>query len=177
MNSASEPVILVGVDGSRASAAALRWAAAEARRRHAGLRVVRAWNPEFDAPYAPAGVRASAGQQRAAAGADLDAVMRAVFGSRVPAWVTVELVLGMAERVLVDRSAGADLLVLGSASPPTQTARSIGPVIRVCLSRARCPVVVCAADQPAIHHPAPGNGAARYPRPARALVPAPRSGT
>jgi nucleotide-binding universal stress UspA family protein len=37
-------VIAVGVDGSESAAAALRWAAAEARLRGARLRVVHAWN-------------------------------------------------------------------------------------------------------------------------------------
>jgi nucleotide-binding universal stress UspA family protein len=175
MNNARQPVVLVGVSGSRASAAALRFAAAEARRRHARLRVVRAWDQEFDAPYAPPGLRLTPAQQRVAAGASLAALVREAFGDRAPAWVTTELVHGVVERVLIDRSAAADLLVLGSAVPPGHTARSIGPVIRGCLSRARCPVVVCAADQPAIHPPTAGNGHVRFPRPARVLVPPPRS--
>jgi len=53
----------------------------------------------------------------------------------------------VAERVLVDLSAGADLLVLGSASGLTD-GRSIGPVIRGCLSRAHCPVVVVGPEGP-----------------------------
>jgi nucleotide-binding universal stress UspA family protein len=177
MNSPRQPVVMVGVSGSRASASALRWAAAEARRRHARLRIVRAWDPEFGAPYAPPGPRPTPAQQCAAAGAGLADLVRESFGERVPAWVTTELAQGVAERVLVARSGGADLLVLGSASPPAPLARSIGPVIRTCLSRARCPVVVCAADQPAIHRPAPGRSIARHPQRSRPLVSAPHSGT
>lgn len=171
------PVLVVGVSGSRASGAALRWAAAEARRRHARLRVIQAWDPEFGAPYAPSGQRTAPGQQREAAGASLTSQLRAAFGRQMPAWVTAELARGVAERVLVDRSAGADLLVLGSAAPPTPTARSVGPVVRACLSRSQCPVVICAADQPAIHPAAPARGRVRYPRPPRTHpVPTHRSG-
>ncbi|HEY5358787.1 MAG TPA: universal stress protein [Streptosporangiaceae bacterium] len=133
--------IVVGVSGSEASAAALRWAADEARRRHATLRVVRSWDAEFTAPYA-AGRHLTRGQQREAARAELSAQVRTALGSPCPAGVAAELAEGLAERTLVDRSAGAALLVLGSASPAAGTGRSIGPVVRACLRHAQCPVVV-----------------------------------
>jgi len=49
--------ILVGIDGSEASAAALRWAAAEARFRGLRLHVVYVRDPDEPelAPYAPLG--------------------------------------------------------------------------------------------------------------------------
>ena len=148
-----QPAIVVGISGSEASAAALRWAADEARRRHATLRVVRSWGAEFTAPYAPAGGRLTPGEQRAAAGAGLASQLRTAFGCVCPAGVAAELADGAAERTLVDRSAGADLLVLGSASPPGSSGRSIGrpvgPVVRACLGRAQCPVVVVCAGQQA----------------------------
>jgi nucleotide-binding universal stress UspA family protein len=149
MNMMNQPAVVVGVSGSRASAAALRWAVDEAKRRHALLRIVRCWEPEIHAPYAPVGGQLTRAQQREAASQGLAALIRAEFGTETPAGVTAELARGTAERTLVDRSAGADLLVLGSESPPTAAGRSIGPVIRACLSRAECPVVVCAADQAA----------------------------
>jgi len=141
--------VVVGVSGSRASVAALHWAIDEAQRRHAWLRIVRCWSPEQRAPYAPVDGQLTRTWQHEAARRALVTLVRAEFGTEPPAWVTAELAQGMAERNLVDRSAGADLLVLGSASPLTAAGRSIGPVIRACLSRAECPVVVCAADQPA----------------------------
>jgi nucleotide-binding universal stress UspA family protein len=57
----------------------------------------------------------------------------------VPGEVATELTEGGAGRTLVDVSADADLLVLGSGSP---AAESVGPVIRACLSHAHCPVVI-----------------------------------
>jgi len=134
--------VVVGVSGSPASAAALRWAAAEARRRHARLRVIRSWDPEFDAAALPPDVRMASARQQAAAALSLAGTMGDVFGPQAPDGVTAELAQGMAERVLADRSADAELLVLGSAAPPGGAARSIGPVVRSCLSRACCPVVV-----------------------------------
>lgn len=142
MSSVIEPLVVVGVSGSRASAAALRWAAEEADQRHAWLRVVRSWSPQFDAPYAPADIRLAPEQQRQTAGEALSALLRGVFGSRLPDRVIAELTEGVAERVLVEESADADLLVLGSAAVPCSRARSVGPVVRACLSRAHCPVVV-----------------------------------
>jgi nucleotide-binding universal stress UspA family protein len=142
MSSVTEPVMVVGVSGSRASEAALRWAADEADRRQARLRVVRGWSPVVDAPYAPADIRPAPELQRQAAGEALSALLRRVFGARLPQRVTAELAEGIAERLLVAESADADLLVLGSTTPPYSRARSVGPVVRACLRRAHCPVVV-----------------------------------
>jgi len=142
MSTVTEPVVVVGVNGSRASAAALRWAAEEADRRHAWLRVVLSWSPRSDAPYALADGRPTPEQQRQAAAQTLTAMLHRVFGTGLPWRLTPEVARGTAERVLVEESKDADLLVLGSAAPPYSQARSVGPVVRVCLSRARCPVVV-----------------------------------
>jgi nucleotide-binding universal stress UspA family protein len=152
MNGTGQAGVLVGVSGSLASASALRWAAAEARRRHARLRVIRSWDPEFDTAALPPDLRMAPARLQAAAAQSLAEVMCAVFGAEAPDDVTAELARGVAERVLADRSAGAELLVLGSAAPPGGAARSIGPVVRSCLSRASCPVVVVSPpaerDQP-----------------------------
>ena len=171
MNTTIQPAIVVGVCGSRASAAALRWAADEAQRRHAWLTIVRCWDPESRAPYAPVEDLLTRAQQREAAGKALAALVSTEFGTEIPAGVTAELAQGIAKRTLIDRSAGAGLLVLGSASPPTPTGRSIGPVIRACLSRAECPVVVCAADQAAASANARVRATGRRPRRASHISP------
>ena len=135
--------IVVGVSGSLAFSAALGWAAEEARLRKAKLHVVRAWDPtRHAAPYAAVGVMPTAEEQQAAARDGLAAAMRAEFGPAAPNGVTAELAEGVPERVLVDRSADADLLVLGVTAPAWLAGRSAGPVVRACLARARCPVVV-----------------------------------
>jgi nucleotide-binding universal stress UspA family protein len=149
MNSrGNSPAVVVGVSGSAASADALRWAADEADRRHDMLRVVRSWSAEPRAFYAhPAGGPQAAALQHCQASEGLAATLRAVLGSRRRDNVSSEVVEGITERVLVDQSAGADLLVLGSASG-MMAGRSIGPVIRGCLSRAHCPVVVVGPKDP-----------------------------
>ncbi len=138
---ASSPVIVAGVSGSPASARALRWAAGEARRRQGRLKVVLAWRGQARALYAPSPVPddLAARQQRARDG--LAATVRAVLGADLAAEVATEVTESNPERALVDSSSGADLLVLGTASGQL-AGRSIGPVVRTCLSRAHCPVVV-----------------------------------
>jgi nucleotide-binding universal stress UspA family protein len=140
-NPAISPTIVAGVSGSPASARALRWAADEAKRRRGHLKVVLAWRTEPRAFYAPslAPQDLAARQQRARD--ELAATVRAVLGPELAAEVTTEVTEGNPERALVDSSVGADLLVLGAASGQPAN-RSIGPVVRTCLSRAHCPVVV-----------------------------------
>ena len=145
--------IVVGVNGSVASRTALRWAAEEARLRRAELHVVRAWDPvRHAAPYAAIDATPTGEERRAAADDGLMASMRAVFGAATPYDVTAELAEGMPERVLVARSAAADLLVLGVTAPAWRA----GPVIRACLTGARCPVVVigAAGGMPGVSVPA-----------------------
>lgn len=149
MNSKGDtPVIVVGVSGSPASAGALRWAAAEAEREHGMLRVVRSWQTEPRAFYAhPASGPQDAARHHQQACDGLATTMRAVLGSEIPGNVTTEVIEGTAERVLVELSAEADLLVVGSVSGLT-AGHPIGPVIRGCLGRAHCPVVVVGPEGP-----------------------------
>ncbi len=142
MNNSTKPVIVVGASGSWASRAALRWAADEAGRLGGRLIAVRAWEPYHPAYYAPHAEYRDRDHERQAVAAELASTLRAVFGAEPPPDLLTEVREGMAERVLAERSAGADLLVLGSTSAPTVVGRSIGSVIRSCLSRAHCPVVV-----------------------------------
>jgi len=170
-NPASSPVIVAGVSGSPASARALRWAADEARRCHGRLKVVLAWRIQQRAYYAPtpAEEELEARQRRAKDG--LAATVRAVLGPELAAKVTTEVTEGNPERALVDSSAGADLLVLGAASGQLSGC-SLGPVVRTCLSRARCPVVVVGPEGQGL----PGKQGDDWKLVAAGPVPAPRTG-
>ncbi|MGD0683538.1 MAG: universal stress protein [Streptosporangiaceae bacterium] len=143
MNESTQQRILVGVSGSRASVAALHWAAEEAQRREARLTVVCAWDDSLRlAPYAEVSESHGAADAKAILRNGLAAAMRTALGSLPPAGLDAELAEGVAERVLIDRSATADLLVIGTARPHDGAGPSVGPVIRACLCRAACPVVV-----------------------------------
>lgn len=158
-----QPVILVGMSGSSASRAALRWAAREARLQSARLRVIQAHQPYAAlAPYAIA--KADQPLPAARAARRLAAEIREVLGPLQASETETELIDGTAERVLVNASADADLLVLGSGGQPPSAQpgdllaeRPIGPVIRACLNHAHCPVVVIG---PALLTPAPSGRAA-----------------
>jgi nucleotide-binding universal stress UspA family protein len=142
--------IIVGVHRSAASLAALRWAAAEARLRRAKLHVVHAWEPAVRrASYAILGDGAASGQERLRAQSVLAAVMRGVYGSEIPPGTTAELAEGTAERVLVQRSTEASLLVLGAAGAHL-AGRPAGPVTRACMRSARSPLVIITATADAL---------------------------
>jgi nucleotide-binding universal stress UspA family protein len=144
------PTIVVGVSGSPASARALRWAAGEAGRLQGRLKVVLIWTIEPRAYYAPAISASDYERRQRQAASGLAAIVRTVAESLPPHAVTTYVAHGIPERALVDQSAGADLLVLGAASGLAGP-RSIGPVIRACLSHAHCPVVVVGPEGPLSH--------------------------
>ncbi len=149
--------IVVGVDGSPASVAAIRWAAREAALRGAVLHAVHAWEPaRFDrAPYAP---RVPA-RDRAAATSLLTVAVRAALGEDGAADPVLEVAEGLAAQVLLHCAVGADLLVLGGKSAADshsayQFTPHVGAVARCCLRAAPCPVVV--VTQPRGREAAPG---------------------
>ncbi len=142
--------ILVGVNGSPASLAALRWAKDEAERRGCLLKILLVWQREQRASYAPAD-RHDGTERLEDARCVLREAVRAVLGSGPLCTTTVEAIEGRSEQALVAASEDADLLVLGSGS-----AAVIGPVVRTCLTEARCPVVVVGSvrqsARPAFRH-------------------------
>jgi len=147
--------ILVGTDGSPDSVAALRWAATEAQLRGMHVHVVLVRDRRLPTPhYAP---QPQAGEERPGppeGESTLEAVVREAFGTQ-SAGVHMELADGPPARVLIERSVGAEMLVLGSTgpagapagpaspvSPAAQPRTPLGPVARDCLHAAPCPVVV-----------------------------------
>jgi nucleotide-binding universal stress UspA family protein len=136
--------IVVGVDGSVESVAALRWACREASLRGAEVHAVYVREEQRHnlASYA---VPVSTVDD---VSSEIDDLVRSVRADQVPGVaVCVEEVDGLAARVLLDRCVGADMLVLGTSSDAPGGLRSAGPVIRACLRRAPCPVVVISAAQ------------------------------
>lgn len=142
----AQPTIVVGVSGSAASVTALRWAAAEAGRRNALLRVIRSWHAPERAPYARCGGQLSVTQLRAIARQEMDDAVSGIFATGAPANIETEFTDGCPARTLIDQSLDADLLVLGAHPAPSPSEPSVGPVVRVCLGRAHCPVVVIRTD-------------------------------
>ncbi|MFE9650320.1 universal stress protein [Streptomyces sp. NPDC006365] len=144
--------IVVGVDGSKASIAALRWAAQQARALRAEVVAVHAWEPSVYgiAPYASVSARPSAAEERDQAAELLAATVRAVFGPRIDGSVRAVLAEGPPARVLLQHTRGALLLALGRKAHGERGLPPIGTVGRECLRHATIPVVaVPAPDRPA----------------------------
>ncbi len=141
--------ILVGIDGSAAAAAALRWADAEARVRGLRLHVVyvRDWDNLELAPYAPLGDGTD--HLRVSPETTLRLAVHAALGPDLPPDCVLEAAEGLPVYVLLDRAEGAQMLVLGNSRPggtgarwPGKPMTPLGPVARDCLRGAPCPVVV-----------------------------------
>ncbi|MEV6979064.1 universal stress protein [Kitasatospora sp. NPDC093806] len=132
--------VVVGVDGSPESLAALDWAADEAVRRGAPLRMVHAWPSQVT----PLSVLAAVDLARQQAVAVLrDAELRAREG-RPGLAVSAVQVPHDAVRSLLDEAeaAPAELLVLGSRGLGVVTGFLVGSVSHRVLARAACPVVL-----------------------------------
>ncbi len=144
--------IVVGVDGTTASAAAVRWAVREALLRQASVHLIFADDHDrrSRAPYAGWWNEPRPDEDETAATA-LDAAEQQASQALPPARLSSERADGSPSRVLIDRSAGAEMLVLGSAYQPGRSASDawppMGPVTRDCLRGAACPVVVIASGE------------------------------
>ena len=135
--------IVVGVDGSAESVAALRWACREASFCAAEVLAVLALESACHqiASYAVPVPR----HPRGSWGAVRDVLRRAV-GEAVSQFpgisVRTEIAEGLAARVLLDHASDADMLVLGRTPYGPDPRRAAGPVTRACLRASVCPVVI-----------------------------------
>jgi nucleotide-binding universal stress UspA family protein len=132
--------IVVGVDGSSSAKAALRWALVQARRTGARLRAVTAWEIPVYAGWMP---MIPFDELGAAAGKMLSSSVSEALDFEVPDVPVLEDVLpGHPAQVLVDESAHAALLVVGSRGRGTFAGTLLGSVSQHCVQHAHCPVVV-----------------------------------
>jgi nucleotide-binding universal stress UspA family protein len=143
--------IVVGVDGSEAAAAALRFAVEEAKLREATLVTVFAWTFVPPAAVGEPGVIPMAATtlmddldaERTAADRLLD---EALDGTSVGG-LTVERVVseGSPGDVLLDAAADADLVVVGSRGRGGIKSALLGSVSSHVAHHSRCPVVIVRA--------------------------------
>ena len=142
--------IVVGVDGSVESVAALRWACREASLRGAEVHAVHV--REARCQTRPSYAAPAQSSQQGCDDFDVEEVAGKARAEFAEVEVKGEVIDGLAARILLERCAGADMLVLGTASDTAGAPRPAGPVIRACLRRAACPVVVISAEQETAHH-------------------------
>jgi nucleotide-binding universal stress UspA family protein len=137
--------IVVGIDGSEQSLAALRFAAEEARLRGATLHLVNAWSvpytPISTAPFVAMGGLPELERAVAEGGEHiLDTAAEAVDLSGIE--VKKEVARGDAAHALLQAAAGADMLVVGSRGHGGFVGLLLGSVSHASASHATCPVVV-----------------------------------
>jgi nucleotide-binding universal stress UspA family protein len=134
----ASPRIVVGVDGSPASVEALRWAAKQAALTGGNLEMVTSWQvptqygndfygDQFD--WAELAQRS------------LDTATKEA-GDGTPVAGTQTVVQGSPAHVLVDASAGAELLVVGTRGHGGFAGLLLGSVSEYVIAHARCPVLV-----------------------------------
>jgi nucleotide-binding universal stress UspA family protein len=147
---AAKPVV-VGVDGSEQSMRAVEWAALEARRHSASLRIV-------SAPAPVARMRASvispeeiASALRGIAARALDAAVTRSEEVAPGLSLTTGLLSGPPALAVAESGADAAMLVVGARGAGGFAAMVLGSVSRYVASRAPCPVVVVREESMAVH--------------------------
>lgn len=144
--------VVVGIDGSAPSAAALRTALREAAALQGSVEAVAAfsladvWLDTYGVQPPTAGdVRTRVVERLDTMVEEARAELSAELGSRLPALRTAVLE-GPADRVLLDASTGAGLLVVGSRGHSAARGLLVGSVALSCAMHATCPVMVVHAS-------------------------------
>jgi nucleotide-binding universal stress UspA family protein len=140
---------IVGIDGSDAAVAALRWTVGQGAHRDVQITALGAYHvPAIMAMFtAKRGFGVDELGLAATAGHDVDLAIEAVTGSADAAVPVQPLVIeGQAQHVLVDASVDADLLAVGRTGAGDLRHHLLGSVSRYCVTHAHTPVVVVPAD-------------------------------
>ena len=135
--------IVVGVDGSPSSRKALVWAAAEAADHGADLLVLNVWEHTLLPPAGSVSVSeryVPDPSQRT--NADLLQVIKEELGENPPVLVNAQVKQGRPAKVLIEDSAGADLLVVGQRGHGGFAGLVLGSVSQHVAAYAKCPVTV-----------------------------------
>jgi len=147
---AAKPVV-VGVDGSEESLRAVEWAALEARRHSAPLRIVSAPAsvPRMHAYSASPTEIACALRGIAARALDAAITRSEEVAPGLP--MTTGLLSGPPALAVAESGADASVLIVGARGAGGFAAMVLGSVSRYVASRAPCPVVVVREESMAVH--------------------------
>ena len=142
--SAGSAKIVVGVDGSPSSRAALRWAVRQAVLTAGTVDAVMAWQVPMilrTSAWAPIYVDEASGFEEDAR-KTLDAVISDEVEPADRRQVTARVVFGHPAEVLLDAASDADLLVIGSRGHGSFADALLGSVGQYCVHHAHCPVLI-----------------------------------
>jgi len=135
--------VLVGVDGSRGSRKALTWAAAEAAIHGAELTVLNVWERKLLPPSGNPSVPTSKASEGAAdVTEDLLQIIKEELGEDPPVAAQARVKQGRPAEVLIEESAGFDLLVVGTRGHGGFAGLMLGSVSQHVSAYAQCPVTV-----------------------------------
>jgi nucleotide-binding universal stress UspA family protein len=140
----STPRIVVGVDGSPSSLAALRWAVRQAKFMNGTVDAVIAWQiPMVLQSYgwAPIYVEEE-GDFKDDARKRLDVLISEVVEQADSQLVKSLVIKGHAAEALIETARGADLLVVGSSGRGGFAEALLGSVSQHCVHHSPCPVLV-----------------------------------
>lgn len=140
MSRASENRIVVGVDGSPPSSAALRWALEQAELTGAVIHAITAW--EFPSFYSWEGGTVPPDDFEDAATETLNDTVDTALAGGSPVTVRREVVHGHSAQVLLDAAENARLLVVGSRGHGTFVGALLGSISQRCVVHSKCPVVI-----------------------------------
>jgi nucleotide-binding universal stress UspA family protein len=142
-------LVIVGVDGSVQSVAALRWAARYGQATGATIRAVRAWHYPgvVGAPTAPGRTPPPVTDEvQDEMQGQLDDAISQVFPDGAPGNVQSAIVYGHSAEALIEQAQDADLLVVGHKGRGAFTGMLLGSVSIHCVTSAPCPVLVIRGD-------------------------------
>jgi nucleotide-binding universal stress UspA family protein len=137
--------IVVGVDGSDSSRAALRWAHDEAAHHGASLTVVTAWHLPplpMTPPFGSLTEEGYGDQPRKNALGVLEDLVAGLEAKEPAVDVRTSIAEGSPAKVLIERSSECDLMVVGSRGLEGFTGMLLGSVSQHVVAHAQCPVVV-----------------------------------
>ncbi|MFJ8622115.1 universal stress protein [Kitasatospora sp. NPDC093550] len=139
----SVPRVVVGVDGSPSSQAALRWGIRHATLIGGVVEAVGAWEPPshfgWSAPVVDMSFDRDLAERR------FTEELHTVLGADHPVEVRPRMVMGDPSDVLLEASKGAEVLVVGSHGRGGFTRALLGSVSTRCAQHADCPVVIIRA--------------------------------
>jgi nucleotide-binding universal stress UspA family protein len=136
--------IVVGVDGSESSRAALRWALRQAELTGSAVEAVIAWHfPVTATGYAWVPVPAmDATDWEKLAARQIDEVIAEEVDPAAGVTVTTSVIEGNAAQVLLEAARRADLLVVGSRGHGGFAGTVLGSVSQHCAHQSPCPIVI-----------------------------------
>jgi nucleotide-binding universal stress UspA family protein len=139
-----QELVVVGVDGSAESIAALRWAARYATAAGARVRALLAWHYPGAVGGPPPGMAPEPvhDQTEAQMHETLDAAIARAYEGQETAGVEKSTAYGHPAQALIEESREADLLVVGRQGHGGFTGMLVGSVSIHCVTGAFCPVVV-----------------------------------